>query len=356
VIGARIHAWTGPKAVELDVLPDPVPRNGEVLLEVERCGINRSAVTLCYGQYGGLPRTSAPFSSGGMTLPHALGAEASGMVAEVGPGENRALIGGRVTLIPRFGCQSCPRCHSGEENLCEHVVTLGTSTPDRGALDQFVAVPARNIVLLPAEMSFDDGASITTEYAPAWWIVHDLAGMREGSKVLVKGASGNVGLAVLDIARMVGAETWAVTRDDSKVNALKGAGAEHVVVGDPSALAGMMQELTSGGPDIVVEPFGGGSFRDSIRCVRRGGVVAVVGAFVGALAEIDLRIVFHHGLRIVGGPHSPSDVIDTIVSLVAKRLLVPQRGQIFAHSEVIAALEAQEKSEIVGKVLVAVSS
>jgi len=343
-------------------LDDPTPAPDEVLVRVARCGLNRADVNFSWGEYGGLkysdlhPKGKDGRAPTGPDFPLAMGIEPTGTVVGLGDNVDHSWLERRVVIVPRFGCGHCAACRLGNDHLCLHMKTLGTSTPNKGGLDELVCVPATHVLDLPDALSFDVGAAIAADLAPTWWIVHDLAALDTGMTVAVKGASGNVGRATLAISKLIGARSVALTRNAEKSQQLLDAGADVVLEADPTNAAEAIKEATDGGADVVVEPFGGESWSDSLKSVRNGGSIAMVGTFVGVRAMTDLGDIFHHSVRVVGGAHSPKAVVQRMIGLLAQGHLMPEIGAVVPLSQISDALELQESSALVGKVVVDLTS
>ena len=236
----RAIRYHGPRQpLRLESVPKPAPQAGEVLVRVTAAGI-------CH--------TELHFLSGLLNLgvqPLTLGHEVVGVVEEAGAGVARPRPGDRVIVYYYVGCGRCAHCLVGDENLCDALVAEYGFVSD-GGFAEYVVVPARNAVVLPAGISDEAAAPIGCGVTTA---VHAsaLARLAAGDVVLVYGV-GAVGFGLIQLARMSGAEVIAVSRTPAKLEKARALGAAHVVNGNDGKVAERVREITHGhGADVVFE-------------------------------------------------------------------------------------------------------
>jgi len=229
------------RPLELFDLPEPTVGAGDVLVRVRAAGICHSDVHYRAGRSPVYP------------LPMTLGHEVAGEVAQVGPGVRRLKVGDRVVLHYLVTCASCQYCVSGNEQFCAEGKMLGHYVD--GGYAEWIAVPERNAILLPAEISFEAGATLMCASATA---LHALRkGRLQGGETLAIVGVGGLGLSAVQLGRALGArEVYAVDLQPAKLAlaAQYGAIAVDPALGDPLQ---QIRSLTGGrGVDVAVELIG----------------------------------------------------------------------------------------------------
>jgi NADPH:quinone reductase-like Zn-dependent oxidoreductase len=229
--------------------------------------------------------------------PHILGADVAGEVESLGPDTTgRFPVGTRVLVYPGLSCGECPACRMGRESFCEKLGLLGRQR--WGGYAELLAVPEELCLPLPKELSFDEAAALPVAYTTAEHML-SRAGVRGGEAILVFGATGGVGTALIDRARRRGTRTFAVTSQSSTVSPLRRLGAESVL---------RFPDLTpwDGGPplpplvDAALDSVGRSAFPLALSRLRKGGRYAICGASSGAEAGVDLRLVYSRQLEVIG--------------------------------------------------------
>ena len=216
-----IREHGGTEALEYGELPEPAAGPNDVTVKVKACGVNRLDVFTRAGVRG--TRLE-------LTEPHVLGGDVAGEVAEVGSEVTQVKRGERVVVNPRITCGECPYCVAGDEELCDKPAMLGSAT--NGGYAEFVKVPAINTVPLPAEMSYEEAASLPTVFMPCWQMLMRRAALKLWETVLVLSASSGVGTAAIQVAKnVIGARVLAITSTEEKARKAKelGGGRGHRV-------------------------------------------------------------------------------------------------------------------------------
>ncbi|WP_418321399.1 alcohol dehydrogenase catalytic domain-containing protein [Piscinibacter sakaiensis] len=256
-------------------MPQPVPQGGEVLVRLRACGVCFHDVLARQGHF---PRTQ---------LPAIIGHEMAGEVAELGQGVAGIGIGERVVVMMKDHCGHCRMCIRARDNLCENSAgLLGEAVP--GGYAEYVAVPARALVRIPEGVSFEQAAVVPCALGTAFHGLHTVASVQPGESVLVTGASGGVGIHAVQVARMLGARTIAVTTSEAKRSFLQEYGADEVIVSADLDFAAQARELTGGvGVDVVFNIVGQLAWAAALKSMA----VAARHVFVGNLnaAPVSLR-------------------------------------------------------------------
>src|SRR5690606_17941903 len=175
-------------------------------------------------------------------------------------------------------------------------VAAFTST---GAFAEVVAAPADQVLPLPDEVGFAAGACLPMNYLTAHFALLVRGHLREGQKVLVQGAAGGVGTAVIQLAVALGARVIAVTSTQEKAEVAREAGAHETVPAD--GFKDAVKELAGGeGVDVVVVPVGGDRFIDSLRCLAPEGKLLVVGFTAGEIPTVKVNRLLLNNIDVVG--------------------------------------------------------
>ena len=303
--------------------PDPEPGPGEVRVAVRACGLNHLDIFVRRGMPG-FP-VPMPFISGG---------DIAGVIDGLGEGVAGWRPGDRVTVNPQTAAGMI-----GEELI--------------GGLAERVVVPAGNLVRLPASVSFETAAAIPINYGTANRMLFTRGRLAAGETMLVLGASGGVGIACLQLGKMVGATVIAAAGSAAKCDRLAALGADHVVnyAEDDFSRAAW---LASGrkGCDVVVNFTGGATWAPCLRAARPGGRVLTCGATAGHDPRTDLRYIWVRELDVLGSNSYSQDDVARAVALAGEGRIAPVVGHTFALSETGAAQRLMEDRDFFGKIVV----
>jgi len=228
-----------------------------------------------------------------------------------------------------------------------------------GAWASVAVAPEYFCFALPDDLDFAQGASLVLNYHTAWFALKLRGRLSAGEWVLVHGGAGGVGTAVLQVARGIGAHTIAVVSSELKERVAKAAGAEFVVRSD-AAWKDQAKEISEGGVDLVLDPVGGDRFTDSIRSLRQGGRVVVVGFTAGSIPEVRVNRLLLSNTEVVGAgwgayvmskPDVTREIGAAISGLMDQGFIRPVVGARFPLSEAGAALKLLDEREATGKVV-----
>ena len=319
---------------QIDVidLPDPSPGPGEVLVRVRACGLNHLDLFVLKGMPG-LP----------VAMPRIPGGDVAGEVAALGAGVCGVAIGLRVLIDPELGRGVDPHLNRNQV-LGEHV---------NGGLCEFIVVPAGNLVPLPEEVSFEAAACLPIAYGTAWRMMVTRGKVGPTEKVLILGASGGVGTACVQIARMVGAEVFAAAGSADKLEKLKALGADHGInyaTEDFSKAAWALSGKR--GMDVIVNFTGGETWAPSIRALAVHGRLLTCGATAGFDPQTDIRYIWRREVTIVGANSWTPEELATMLSLVRRGKISPPIHGVFPLNETRAAFAELMQRKVFGKVIV----
>ena len=291
-------------------VPVPVPGPGEVLLQVLAAGINNTDINTRVGWYGAGWSGATPF-------PLIQGADCCARVVAVADGGDAGLAGRRVLVRP------CMR-RAGFASM--DTFWLGTDID--GAFAQFVKVPASEVFPVDSSWSDTELATIPCAYGTAENMLHR-ARVGAGDRVLVPGASGGVGSAVVQLALRRGAEVIAITTAP-KVAQVQALGAQRVLSREDDLRA----VLGDGSVDVVVDNVGGDGFAGLLQVLRRGGRYVSSGAIAGAQVALDMRSVYLKDLTLIGCTAWDAPVFPQLVRYIEQHEIRPLVAGVFALPDI----------------------
>ena len=243
----EIKQTGGPEVLELVDLPTPEPGPGQVLVRIESSGINFIDTYLREGRYPA-------------ALPFTPGQEAAGTVEQVGDGVTGFKAGDRVAW-----------------------------TGTRGTYAEYALAPAKDLLHIPANLSFEQAVASMTQGLTAHYLAFDTYPIRSGDTVLVHAGAGGVGLLLTQIAKRLGARVLTTVSTDEKAQLSRQAGADRVILYTRESFVDAVKEDTGGkGLPVVYDSVGKTTFEDSLKCLRPRGLMALYGASSGAVPPFDL--------------------------------------------------------------------
>jgi len=274
----------------LEEVPKPTPQPGEVLVQVKACGICGSDV---HGMDG---------STGRRRPPIIMGHEAAGSIAEIGVGVTDWKVGDRVTFDSTIYCGHCDFCRQGKVNLCNRRRVLGVSCEDYrqdGAFSDYVAVPSPILYRIPDNLPFEHAALIEP-FSIAFHAARRTPLTLNDTAVVI--GAGMIGLALVQTLRLAGCgRVIAVDMIPEKLALAKSLGADDTATGAEGGALEEINRLTKGrGADVAFEAVGVGATVDlAIRCVRKGGLVTMVGN-VSPKVDLPLQVAVTRQLTLYG--------------------------------------------------------
>jgi NADPH:quinone reductase-like Zn-dependent oxidoreductase len=336
-------ATGGLEHLRVQDLPEPrlqSPRHA--LIRVQAAALNRLDLFVV----AGLPRTH-------YTFPHVIGSDGAGLVQEVGSEVRQLRAGDRVMINPTLSCGECAACQAGEDSLCEGLQVLGEHCA--GTAAELIVVPAENLALAPAGMSWPQAAAFSLATLTAWRMLVTRAALQPGETVLIWGIGGGVALAALQIAKLIGARTIVTSRSEAKLGAARALGADVVLNQQTDDVSAEVRRQSGRGADVVVDSVGEESWRDSLRSLRRGGRLVVCGATSGPMVSLDLRRLFWHQWSILGSTLGSRREYAEIVRHASNGRLWPVIDRAVPLGEALTAFERLQRGEQVGKLVIEVA-
>ena len=311
-----------PDELVLADIPDPTPAPGEVVVKVAAVGLNFFDTLIIAGKY----QTKPPF-------PFSPGGEFAGVVESLGPGVTDFAPGDRVMGYTNFN-----------------------------AARERTAVAVDSIVKIPAGLDFDRAAALTITYGTAYHALKHRALIRPNETLAVLGASGGVGLAALELGRVMGARVIACASTDEKLTFARAHGAHEVVnYGREDLRAALKRFGGEHGIDVVFDPVGGAYSEPALRSLAWGGRHLVVGFAAGEIPKVALNLVLLKGCAVLGifwgawvrhEPEQYKEALDALAHWCAQGKLSCHIQDVYPLAETPKALRALADRKVMGKLVV----
>lgn len=329
--------------VQFTTVPEPEIGPDEVLLAVKAAALNRLDLWVLEG-WPGL----------NLKLPHIMGSDGAGVVAQVGSRVTDFAVGDRVAVNPTLGSDTDTFGRRGQDNLSDNFAILGEHVD--GFFAEYTAVPARNLLKMPDAANFEDAAAASLVYVTAWHSLITRGGLRPGETVLIVGAGGGVNTAAIQIAQLAGAgRIYVVGSSAAKLAKAEALGADVLINRNEEDWGKAIFKATNRrGVDIVVDNVGAATFATSLRALKRGGRLLTVGNTSGPKFEIDNRLIFGKHLSIIGSTMGTSADYETVMGLIFNGRLRPVIDSIYPLSDGVAALRRLAEGDVVGKLVLTV--
>jgi len=330
----------GPEKIQLGEVPDPQIDHNQVLIQVKACSLNHFDLLVL--------READPDN---FTFPFWGGAEIAGVVAEIGGSVQQFKLGDRVVVNPSLYCGHCEHCLAGEESQCNSYGIIGDTVP--GGFAEYIGVDATNLLNLPESITFADAAATPLVFQTAWRALITQADIKPSDDVLILGASGGVGSASIQIAKLVGANVIAVTSNKEKISFAKQLGADIVLNRKSGDYWEEIAALTNNrGVDVVMENVGAATWAQSLKSLVKGGRLVTYGRTTGHLAETDIRLIFWNQLRIIGSTMGNQQEFSEVMQLIFQGKLRPVIDTIFPLEQARTAYQRLQDGEQFGKILI----
>ncbi len=311
-----------PDTLVVEEVPDPVPAEGEVVVDVKAAGVNFPDVLIIQNKYQFKPE-----------LPFAPGAEVAGVVSAVGAGVTGLKVGDRVL------------------GSCGH-----------GGFAEKALVKAGKTVKLPEGVDFDTAAAFTLTYGTSWHALKDRAALKAGETLLVLGAAGGVGLAAIEIGKVLGARVIAAASTDEKLAVCREHGADALInYAKDDLREAIKRETGDRGPDVIYDPVGGSYAEPAFRSIGWRGRYLVVGFANGEIPKLPLNLTLLKGAAIIGvfwgaytarePEHFAAD-LQEMFTRIAKGELRPHISKRYALADGARALEDLMNRRAVGKLVI----
>lgn len=311
---------------------DPQPAADEALVRIAATAVNFHDIFTRRG----MPGIRIP-------LPVIVGSDIAGEIVAVGTGVSGWKHGDRVLVDPVF--------RDGKRTGM-----IGETT--HGGRAELIAVPVVQLVPVPTEVSLEDAASLPLAYGTAHRMLITQGRIVRGEKVLILGASGGVGVACVQLAKLLGAEVVACSSSAAKMRALAALGADHVVdytregfFEAVKRIYGKPRVTGGGGVDVAVNFTGGDTWRDTQRVVSHGGRILTCGATAGFELATDARYLWTFEHHYIGSNGWSVEDLERLLGLIRDGRLKPVIDRVLPLEAAAEGERLLEEREVIGKVL-----
>jgi NADPH:quinone reductase-like Zn-dependent oxidoreductase len=334
--GFQLQEFGGPDAIRAVELPDPVPGPGQVLIRVGAASLNYRDLLMARGIYNPkLKLPATPISDG------------AGEVVATGAGVSRFKPGDRVAAC------FMPEWVDGPPDDEKARSALGGGGV--GMLAQMAVLPEHGLVSIPSHLSVEEAATLPCAAVTAWNALVESGGIKSGDTVLVQG-TGGVSLFALQFARLAGARVIATSSSDQKLARAHKLGAtdgiNYKTTPDWDKRA---RELTAGkGVDKIIEVGGAGTLPRSMRAVRTGGYIALIGVLSGVSAEVNPMPILMKNIRVQGIFVGSRAMFEAMNRAIAMSNLHPVIDRVFDFNQASEALKYLESGAHSGKIVIRV--
>jgi len=339
---AVLTRFGGPDVLELHHdWPRPRPRRGQVLVKVTAAAVNNTDLWTRQGAYG-LPEDPSAQAGwlGTFDFPRIQGGDIAGVVMEAGPGVTGELVGRRVLVDPAL--------YGSDDDDASPVGYLGSEAD--GGFAQYVAVDASHAHdVQDSPLSDEQLACLPVAFGTAIGML-ERASVRSGETVLVTGASGGVGLALVQLAAARGAHVLAIT-SGSKGDAVLANGASRVFNRDSPDALDRIRAAAPRGLDVVADIAGGPGLAAMMPLLRDNGRWVIAGAVAGPVVEFDLRRLYLHNVQLIGSSMHTRVHFRRLVELARGGQVRPQISSTFPLAEIADAQKEFAERRHIGKIV-----
>jgi NADPH:quinone reductase len=314
-----------PDSLVIEDIEPLKPGKGQVVISVKACGVNFPDTLIIQGKYQSRP----PF-------PFIPGSEVAGIVKEVGEGVDTVNVGDRVIAFTGVG----------------------------GFAEEVIA-DAPRLIPMPRNMDFITASAFVLTYGTSHHALKDRAQLKPGETLLVLGAAGGVGLAAVEIGKVMGAHVIAAASSDEKLEICKQHGADEVINYTSEDLKERIKQLTGGkGVDVAFDPVGGDYAEPVLRSMAWGGRFLVIGFAAGDIPRIPLNLPLLKVYSIVGvfwgsfmerDPKHGQENLMELISLLAEGKLKPRVSATYPLEHVAEALNDLMERKVTGKAVLVTS-
>jgi acryloyl-coenzyme A reductase len=337
----RLSAFGAPEVLVPERLPTTPPREQDVVIRVAYCGICRHDVL---SRQGAFPTVTPPITPG-----HQI----SGHVVAVGGGVPGGLLNRPVTTMLTVGCGACVPCQAGDPANCATGRPAFLGDDRDGGYAEYLTLPHHAVVPLPDRLDLLQAAVVNCTLGTAY---HAMVrgGFTAGETVVVTGASGGVGIHAVKLLAYNGVRVIAVTTREEKVPMLRGVGAAEVIATPDLRFAQAVRELTGGArADGVLDIVGSRTLNESLRALRDGGRVVVLGNVDGGTTTVKPALLILRELSILGTRSATKAELAAVLELVSSGRIEVEVGGVFPLRQAALAHAAIEGGDLEGRVVLA---
>ncbi|MBH0054966.1 zinc-binding dehydrogenase [Salinibacterium sp. SWN139] len=327
----------GPEVLRVTEVATPTPGANEVLVKVSAAALNNTDLWTREGEYG-LPGPRAGWR-GPLEFPRIQGADVAGHVVAVGEGVDASILGSRVVIDPAIYDVDEPDAN---------ITGLMGSERDGGYAEYVIAPADRIHDVTESPLSDDQLAALPISYGTALGMI-ERGRLQSGETVLVSGASGGVGVALVQLARARGARVIAIS-SGSKIQAVRDAGAD-VVVDRATDVPQQVRAAAPNGIDVVLDVVAGDLVHDGLPLLRKAGRWVVAGALGGHTISFDVRDLYLHNLQLIGSTMHTPEHFELLMEMARQGEIAPLVAATFPLEQAAEAQEELARRAHVGKIV-----
>ncbi len=335
----RFHEHGGVEVLKYEDAPEPKIQADEVLVRVKACALNHLDLWLRRG-----------VGDWKLQLPHIVGSDISGEVAQVGSQVTRVKAGERVLLHPGISCGQCEMCFKGLDSACRSYTVFGVFVD--GGYAEYVKSPEVNVVPIPGALSFDEAAAVPLVFLTAWHMLFTRAQLKPGEDVLVIGGGSGVGSAAIQIAKSVGARVMATVGADWKLEKAKALGADEVINHSRQLISGEVRRFTGKrGVEVIVEHVGAAVWEECFNSLATYGRLVTCGVTSGGEVKLNVQGLFGRQRTLLGSFMGGKAELLEALKLIARGAVKAVIDSAFPLREAAVAQKKMESREFFGKIL-----
>ena len=336
-----LREYGGPENLKWEHVPTPEPKPGEALIRVGAVSVDLYQMVLRRG------------GAVGVKLPLIMGNGIAGTVSALGVDAGSVSPGERVVVCNNVSCGDCRYCRAGRDTLCVARTIIGGHR--NGGYAEFVAVPARECVPLPESISFEQACLIPNTIGPVVKGCSRRADISPGETVLVVGAGGGMGIHAVQAARACGARVIAAMRSTRAADAVKACGADLIVsTAEPDWNEQVRRHTDGWGVEAALDFVANKeTLKASLDALAPAGRLVIMGYFPrGSMLETSTWI-FSEERTVTGNRSAGRRDVEDAVALIAAGRIQPLVARVFPLREAVAAHEAFEAQQFVGRAVLA---
>ena len=325
----------------------PEPGPGEVLIKVHAVSVNHGP---------DIETRRSGFGMAALAMPHIGGVDPAGQIVGLGPDTEGFVVGDRVAVYPVMACGICDWCTSGAgENYCPYSRMFGIHT--QGGRAEYVCAPVTQLVRLPDAVSYEAAAALGVAYTTTWHGVVERGKVTAADTLLVMGAGGGVGVAAVQLGKLVGARVIAVTGEPWKQERVRGLGADEVFSYRDSNWPQQVMAATEGrGVSVAFDNSGTATLPATIDCLGRGGRLFCSGGTTGLEVTLNVRHLYRDLISLLFYVQGTKADMGKLVELVAAGSLDPVIDRTFALHEAGAADDLIDANKMFGRIVLSVDA
>jgi NADPH:quinone reductase-like Zn-dependent oxidoreductase len=333
----------GRDKINIEQIPVPEPKYGEVRLKVRACALNWLDVGIRNGpKFGVIP------------LPLIGGGDIAGEIDAMGAGVSGWQEGDPVIVYPLVTCGVCEFCRRGEPTTCPIHQIIGEHID--GGLAEYVVVPAANLIAKPAALSFVEASALPVVAMTAWHMLISVGQLRVNEWVLIVGAGGGVATMGIQIARHSGARVLATTSSAEKAALARELGAHEVFNYRVEDWVARVLEVTGGrGVDLVQDNVGAATWPLALKALARNGRLVPCGSHSGVSFPLDITQIYHRQLRILGSNGGTFHDLQCALALVEAGNVRPVVDHVLPLAQIREGHRLLEEGQHFGKVVIEVA-